>query len=142
MSVPVPDVSVIPFGSIQGGMVGSPQEIHCTVSIVSGVEPDLVMISWMGPGGDTITNDSRVTISPIVSINNDYISTIDFSYLMEGDEGVYTCDVMILETAVSHFIEIRNLTGKANVIYCNHKLKYLSYLTVFKAFQSNIPVYI
>ena len=102
---------MIPFGSIQGGMVGSPQEIHCTVSTVSGVESHLMMISWMGPGGDTITNDSRVTISPIVSVNNDYISTLDFSYLMEGDEGVYTCNVMILETTASRFIKIRNLTG-------------------------------
>jgi len=91
--------------------VGSPEEIHCTVSTVSGVEPDLVMISWMGPGGDTIRNDSRVTISPIISINNDYISTLDFTYLMEGDEGIYTCDVMILEAKASDFIEVENLTG-------------------------------
>ena len=93
-------------------MVGSHQDIQCTVSTVSGVELSSVMISWMGPGGDTITNDSRVTISPIISINNDYISTLEFTYLMEGDEGVYTCDVMILETTASRFIEIGNLTGK------------------------------
>jgi len=103
---------VIPFEPLQGAMVGSPQEIHCIVSTVSGVEPHLVMISWMGPGGDTMTNDSRVTINPIVSINNDYISTLEFTYLMEGDEGVYTCDVMILETTASEIIEIGNLTGK------------------------------
>ena len=105
-------MSVIPFGSIQGGTVGSPQEIHCTVSTVGGVELSSVMISWMGPGGDTIRNDSRVTISPIISISNDYISTLEFTYLMEGDEGIYTCEVMILETTASDFKEIRNLTGK------------------------------
>ena len=93
-------------------MVGSPQEIHCTVSTVSGVELSSVMISWMGPGGDTIRNDSRVTISPIISINNDYISTLEFTYLMEGDEGTYTCNVMILETIGSDTITINNLTGK------------------------------
>ena len=103
---------MIPFGPIVDGIVGGPQEIHCTVSTVSGVESHLLMISWMGPGGDTITNDSRVTISPIISINNDYISTLEFTYLMEGDEGIYTCDVMILETTTSEIIEIRNLTGK------------------------------
>ena len=116
ISVPFPDVSVIPFSSIQGGMVGSPQEIHCTVSTVGGVEPHLVLISWIGPGGDTIRNDSRVTINPIISINNDYISTLDFTYLMEGDEGIYTCEVMILEATASDFIEIRNLTGKFEAI--------------------------
>ena len=109
-------LSVIPFGSIQGGMVGSPQDIHCTVSTVSGVESHLALISWMGPGGDTIRNDSRVTISPIISINNDYISTLEFTYLMEGDEGIYTCYVMILETKQSDFIEIRNLTGKLKAL--------------------------
>jgi len=33
------------------------------VSTVSGVEFSSVMISWMKSGGDTITNDSRVTIN-------------------------------------------------------------------------------
>ena len=69
------------------------------------------MISWMGPGGDTIRNDSRVTISPTVSINNDYISTLEFTYLMEGDEGIYICNVMIFTAEASDYIEIRNLTG-------------------------------
>ena len=93
-------------------MVGSPKEIHCTVSTVSGVELSSVMISWIGPGGDTITNDSRVTISPTASLVNNYISTLEFTYLMEGDEGIYTCDVMILETTGSNFVKIGNLTGE------------------------------
>ena len=118
--VPIPDVSVIPFGSIVDGIVGSPQEIHCTVSTVSGVELTSIMISWMGPGGDTITNDSRVTISPITAINNDFISTLEFTYLMEGDEGIYNCDVMILETTASGIIEIRNLTSKPMLLVCTY----------------------
>ena len=79
-------------------MVGSPQDIKCIVSTVSGVELSSVMISWMGPGGESITNDSRVTISPITSSGSNYTSSLQFTYLMEGDEGVYTCNVMILET--------------------------------------------
>ena len=82
------------------------------MSTVSGVELNSLMISWMGPGGDTIRNDSRVTISPTASLINDYISTLEFTYLMEGDEGIYTCDVMILETTGSDFIGINNLTGE------------------------------
>ena len=110
--VPTPDVSVVPYSSIQGAIVGSPQEIHCTVSTVSGVEPSLVLISWIGPKRDNFTNNSRVTISPTISINNDYISTLEFTYLMEGDEGIYTCEVMILETTASDYTEIQNLTSK------------------------------
>ena len=93
-------------------MVGSPQDIQCIVSTVSGVELSSVMISWMGPGGESITNDSRVTISPITSSGNNYTSSLQFTYLMEGDEGMYTCNVMILETNVSQYIDLNSLTGK------------------------------
>ena len=110
-TVPLPSVDILPL-SIQGDMVGSEQEVHCTVGTVSGVEMDSVMISWTGPGGDAITTDSRVTISATTSSGNDYISTLQFAYLMEGDEGMYTCSVMILETSASGSIMIQNLVGK------------------------------
>ena len=93
-------------------MVGSPQDIQCIVSTVSGVELSSIMISWMGPGGDSITNDSRVIISPTTSSGNNYTSSLQFTYLMEGDEGMYTCNVMILETAISNFDTINTLASK------------------------------
>ena len=93
-------------------MVGSPQDIQCTVSTVSGVELSSVMISWMGPGGDTITNDSRVTISPTSGSGNNYTSSLQFMYLMEGDEGTYECNVTILETFVSFATTINSVIGK------------------------------
>ena len=97
-------------------MVGSPQDIQCVVSSVSGVELSSVMISWMGPGGESITNDSRVTISPIIFSGNNYTSSLKFTYLMEGDEGMYTCNVVILETSASSFIDVQNLTSKLQSI--------------------------
>jgi len=93
-------------------MVGSPQMIQCTVSTVSGVKSSSVMINWMGPGGDTITNDSRVTINPITSSGNTCTSSIQFTYLMEGDEGTYMCNVMILETSGSASVVLEMLTGE------------------------------
>ena len=93
-------------------MVGSPQDIQCTVSTVSGVELNSVMINWMGPAGDTVTNDSRVTISPTSGSGNNYTSSLQFMYLMEGDEGTYECNVMILETNISSSLVIGNLIGK------------------------------
>ena len=112
--VPAPKVILLPFtsGPIQGAMVGSPQGIQCIVNTVSGVELSSVMISWMEPGGESITNDSRVTISPTTSSGNNYTSSLQFTYLMEGDEGMYTCNVMILETTGSQFVELGNLIGK------------------------------
>ena len=116
VTVPTPTVSITPSGPIQGAMVGSPQDIQCTVNTVSGVELSSVMISWMGPGGDNITNDSRVTISPTSGSGNgnNYTSSLQFMYLMEGDEGTYECNVMILETNQSHSTKLSNLTGKGN----------------------------
>jgi len=93
-------------------MVGSPQDIQCIVSTVSGVELSSVMISWMGPGGEPIANDSRVTISPTTSSGYNFTSSLQFTYLMEGDEGMYTCNVMILETSAKDTLEINGLTGK------------------------------
>ena len=93
-------------------MVGSPQDIRCIVSTVDGVELSSVMISWMGPGGESITNDSRMTINPTTSSGNNYTSSLQFTYLMEGDEGMYTCNVMILETRANITLEIFELTGE------------------------------
>ena len=110
----VPDINITtwPLSPIQGAMVGSPQDIQCIVSTVSGVEWSSVMISWMGPGGESITNDSRVTISPTTSSGNNYTSSLQFTYLMEGDGGMYTCNAIILETSASAVFEIVKPTGK------------------------------
>ena len=96
--------------------MGSPRSIDCTVSTVSGVESSSVMISWMGPGG-VITNDSRVTISPTTSSGNNYTSSLQFTYLMEGDEGTYTCNVMILDTSRSQSVELQSLTGMLLLVH-------------------------
>ena len=114
--VPFIDITTLPCGPIQGAMVGSPQDIQCIVSTVSGVELSSVMISWMGPGGESITNDSRVTISPTTSSGTNYTSSLQFTYLMEGDEGMYTCNVMILETSASKIINIHDLISKFSYI--------------------------
>ena len=114
-AVPLPILTILPSTQIQGAMVGSPQDIQCIVSTVSGVELSSVMISWMGPGGESITNDSRVTISPTTSSGNNYTSSLQFTYLMEGDEGMYTCNVMILETNISDHFELSSFISKTYV---------------------------
>ena len=120
--VPFIDITTLPSGAIQGAMVGSPQDIQCIVSTVSGVELSSVMISWMGPGGESIINDSRVTISPTTSSGNNFTSSLQFTYLMEGDEGMYTCNVMILETSASNIINMHNLISKFTTVVTNYFL--------------------
>ena len=110
--------------------MGSPQDIQCIVSTVSGVELSSLMISWMGPGGESITNDSRVTISPTTSSGNNYTSSLQFTYLMEGDEGIYTCNVMILEANNPNTVEIKNLNGKyIYFIYFVHSMTNIYYFS-------------
>ena len=94
-------------------MVGSPQVINCTVSTVSGVESSSVMISWVGPRGTITTTNGRASIGSVTDDgNNMYTSSLQFIYLMEGDNGTYTCTVMILETNAENSTEIENLFSK------------------------------
>ena len=111
-------VTISPSGPIQGAMVGSPQIINCTASTVSGMESSSVMIGWMGPGGGSIMNNSRVTISPTTSSGNTYTSSLQFNYLMEGDEDMYTCNVTILDTSGLQSVELQSLISKLSFTCC------------------------
>ena len=53
-----------------------------------------------------------MTISPTSGSGNNYTSSLQFMYLMEGDEGTYECNVMILETNVSNSVEMINNMSK------------------------------
>ena len=77
-------------------LVSDPQEMHCSVNTVNITNSDNVTISWTGPNGTTITNDSRLTITPTVSNDTNHISTLQFSYLSEDDEGLYECSTSVL----------------------------------------------
>ena len=96
--------------------VGMSVDIVCTVSTVSGVESSSVLISWTGPGGGSgggpIINDSRMSISSTTSSGNNYTSSVQFTYLMEGDEDTYTCNVIILETIGSSSYTLPSLISK------------------------------
>ena len=100
--------------------MGSPQDINCTVSTVSGVESSSVMINWTRPDGSIIATNS-ITTTTVGSIiddgNNTYTRSLQFTYLMEGDEGTYTCNVMILDTSVSQSVELESLTSKFILVY-------------------------
>ena len=91
-------------------MVGNSQTIECRVdTTVRGVSS--ITISWTGPEGP-IMNSTRVTISPTTSIGNIFTSSLQFAYLIEGDEGNYTCNWIILQNSSSRSLEIQSLVGK------------------------------
>ena len=111
-TVPDPTVLILPPGPIQGATVGSPLGIQCIVNTVSGVEFSSVIISWMLPNGNDITDTSRIIVNPVTSFDNNYTSGLHFIYLKEGDEGMYTCNVMILDNTQSAVIKLDSLTCK------------------------------
>ncbi|XP_065889340.1 uncharacterized protein [Dysidea avara] len=77
-------------------LVSDPLEIHCLVDTPNITNSDDVTISWTLPNG-TITNDTnRLTITPTVSHGTNHISTLQFSYLSEDDEGLYECNTTVL----------------------------------------------
>ena len=93
--------------------MGSSQNIQCTVSTVSGVESSSVMISWMGPRGNIDATNGRVSIGSVTNDgNNMYTRSLQFTYLMEGDKGNYSCNVIILDASTTQSIELQSLTGK------------------------------
>ena len=105
---------------MQRAMVGSPQVLICTVNTVDGVESNLVTINWRGPEG-SYTNNNRVTvemdrreqqISETPLYSNTYNSTLQFAYLMEGDEGMYNCSVTILDTVNSQSLVMGSLSSE------------------------------
>ena len=104
--------------------MGSPQVINCTVSTVSGVDLNSLIISWNGPAEDPITADCRVTMRLVSSSSNIYTSSLRFDYLMEGDDGIYTCNVMILEASGSDSVEM-SLKCKHQYTTRNHVFCYI-----------------
>ena len=93
-------------------MVGDLLTIECRVDTVPGVSSSSVTISWMGPDGGPIMNNSRMSISPTASSGNVFIRSFQFTYLMEGDEGNYICNWMILQTMGSLSVQLQSPTSK------------------------------
>ena len=94
--------------------VDSPLEICCSVNTAGITNSDDVTIIWTGPNGTTITNDSRLTITPTVSNGTNHISTLQFSYLSEDDEGLYECSTSVLgyDENKTASVELVNFTSE------------------------------
>ena len=92
--------------------MGSPQVINCTVSTVTGVVSSLVMVNWIGPGGNINATNGRVSVGSVTNDgNNTYTRSLQFTYLMEGDDGLYNCNVTILETDAAASVNLSSLSG-------------------------------
>ena len=53
-----------------------------------------------------ITSNGRVTIQPLTSMNNMYMSVLQFNDMIESDGGIYVCNVTFFNVNGSDFVEI------------------------------------
>ena len=89
-------VTISPPGPIEDATVGVPEEFTCMATTTMMVRSDLLTFMWIKQGEGVITSNGRVTIQPATSVNNMYMSVLQFDYLIESDGGIYTCNVTFL----------------------------------------------
>ena len=111
--MPVPRISLQPNASgFLQGVVGEMQDMICSVTITSAVDPNSVELIWLN-ANSIITANNRVTIVPTNITENPssftYTTAIQFAYLMEGDEGNYTCNVTVDDMTESYSVTLENL---------------------------------
>ena len=115
--VPIPRISLQPSGYLQG-VVGEMQDIICAVTITSTIDSDSVEMTWIN-ADSIITADNRVTIITNITENPfsfTYITIIQFTYLMEGDEGNYICSVEADDMMESRSIILENLRSMPKLV--------------------------
>ena len=96
---------------LQKGTIGSPNSLVCLIEFSSTVRPSSVNLTW-----NFTSNDDRVTVIPTTITTDDsigiiYTTVIQFAYLMEGDEGNYTCTLTV-EGDTTKFVFALELISK------------------------------
>ena len=85
------------------GIIGEMHELICVVALSSTLDTTTVQLQW-----NFISNDNRITVLPATvtaedSIGNIYSTAIQFAYLVEEDEGNYTCTLTVEDPIMSNF---------------------------------------
>ena len=99
-------ITVDVHGAMEHLTVGDPYEIQCEVYTDQIVNSDIVDITWIGPDNDTIVADGRLSVTTN-SIGHNHTSILQFLYLSEDDEGLFTCNVMILNNTDSGSFKVK-----------------------------------
>ena len=95
-----------PRSPIQETIVGDPLVIDCIATTPVAVDVNLLNFTWINPGGDIITNNSRITIHPTIGITNMYVSSLQFDHLIISDGGTYMCNVRFFDVLGSLSVEM------------------------------------
>ena len=104
--VPTPVITTYKRTPAEITMNDFTQLIGCRATTVIGVELNAIKFSWTGPSGNAITNTTRVSLLPKYQHLNNFSSEVLFDYITEGDQGIYTCTVTILDVRLSASLNV------------------------------------
>ena len=110
-------VTISPPGPIENATVGNPQTLTCMATTTMIVKSDLLTFMWIKQGEGVISSNGRVTIRPVTSVNNMYMSVLEFNDLIESDGGIYTCNVTFFNINGLDSIEIQTPDCECNYNY-------------------------
>ena len=113
--VPTPRIFLRP-NHLQQGTIGQAHELVCLITVSSTVQRSLVHLTW-----NFTSNDNRVTVIPTTITTDDsigmiYTTVIQFAYLMEGDEGNYTCTSSIEEDSADSTYALKIISKQQNLV--------------------------
>lgn len=133
---PSPTITLQPNGFNQN-VVGQIQDVICSISVTSDVDPDTAEIAWFNEE-DIVTMDGRVTIVESTNdtanfssnFNTSVISTvIRFDPLFEDDGGTYACYSTVNETVKFESIQLQNFRSKLHIMHVFTYILYSKHMT-------------
>ena len=94
----------------QQGTIGEQLDLVCSIVLSSTAQTSSVNLTW-----NFTSNDNRVTVIPTTITTDDsigiiYTTVIQFAYLLEGDEGNYSCTVMIEEVLAESTYYLKSIS--------------------------------
>ena len=94
--------------------VGDAYEIHCNVNTNKAINSTILNITWIRPNNESVVTDSRINVTTISNGTN-HISILQFLYLREEDEGLYSCNVTVLQsnTVDSDSFELKEILSES-----------------------------
>ena len=110
-------VTISPTGPIENATVGNPLTLTCMATTTMTVRSDLLTFMWIKQGEGIITSNARVTIQPVASVNNMYMSVLQFNDLIESDGDIYVCNVTFFNVNGSDSVEIETPDCEYNYNY-------------------------
>ena len=123
--VPAPKVFLRSHNLVQG-IIGEAHELVCLIALSDTIQLNSVNLTW-----DFMSSNNRVTVVPTTITTDDsigiiYTTVIQFAYLIEGDEGNYTCTFTIgedTEESIFYLITISKYTLQLIIQQFKHACK-------------------